>query len=281
MMEQAFRTTGTILDRIVEQKRFRLAQRMRLLPLEQLVSQVACLTESPADFASGLRIPKSLALIAEIKQASPSQGIIQPNFQPVDQARAYAAANVQAISVLTEEDYFLGSDDDLRAVHAAVRTPLLRKDFLTEIYQVYEARLMGASAVLLICAILSDDRLAALLQTARQLQLAALVEVHSLDELLRAMAVGAEMIGINNRDLHSFHVDLSTTERLAGLIPQDKTIVAESGIQTARDIARVYRAGAHAVLVGETLMRAAGNIAAPGPSAVINTIRGLLAELPG
>jgi indole-3-glycerol phosphate synthase len=275
-LNQTILTTGTILDRIVEQKRFRLTQRERKLPLETLIAQVSALTTVPADFASVLRIPKRLSLIAEIKQASPSKGIIQPDFQPVSQAIAYAAANVQAISVLTEEDFFLGSDNDLRAIHAQVSTPLLRKDFTISAYQVYEARLLGASAILLIVAILSDRQLAELHQLARSLGLAVLVEVHNLDELLRAMSAGAEIIGINNRDLHTFHVDLSTTERLAGLIPQDKTIVAESGIENARDMARVYRAGAHAVLVGETLMRAAGST-----ESVTSKIKELLAQLPG
>ncbi len=280
-MSAVYPSTGTILDRIVDQKRFRLAQRQSQQPLAQLISQVEAQRARPADFAAVLRIPKSLAIIAEIKQASPSKGIIQPNFRPVSQARAYQAAQVQAISVLTEEDYFLGSDEDLQAIHQAVSLPLLRKDFTIDAYQLYEARLLGASAILLICAILSDSQLTALLALSRQLGLSALVEVHNLEELLRAMAAGAEIIGINNRDLHTFHVDLAMTERLAGLIPQDKIIVAESGIQTARDVARVYRAGAHAVLIGETLMRAAGLAADHDEALVSRKIADLLAELPG
>ncbi len=268
--------TGTILDRIVEQKRFRLDQRHSQLSLHDLRRQAEALTDLPVDFASALRVPKSLGLIAEIKQASPSKGIIAPDFRPVEQAIAYDKAEVQAISVLTEEDFFLGSDDYLRAIHEVVKLPLLRKDFTVDPYQIYEARLLGASAILLIVAILSDDQIREFLAIARSLKLSVLVEVHSLDELMRAIDCGAQIIGINNRDLHSFHVDLTTTERLAGIIPNDRTVVSESGIVTARDMARVYRAGAHAVLVGETLMRASGSFDAVGA-----TIRELYSEMPG
>lgn len=268
--------TGTILDRIVDQKRFRLDQRQAQLSLSDLRREAELLTVLPADFASALRRPKSLGLIAEIKQASPSKGIIAPNFRPVEQAIAYAHAEVQAISILTEEDFFLGSDDHLRAIHEAVQLPLLRKDFTVDAYQIYEARLLGASAILLIVAILSDEQIREFLNIARSLHLSVLVEVHSLDELMRAIDCGAQIIGINNRDLHSFHVDLATTERLAGIIPNDRTVVAESGIVTAKDMARVYRAGAHAVLVGETLMRASGSFDSVGA-----TIRQLYSEMPG
>ncbi len=268
--------TGTILDRIAEQKRFRLEQRQAAQSFASLRSAAEALAEPPADFVAALRIPKSLGLIAEIKQASPSQGIIAPDFQPVEQARSYAAAGVQAISVLTEEDFFLGTDEHLRAVHAAVPTPLLRKDFTIDAWQIYEARLLGASAVLLIVALLDDAQLRDYLALARSLSLAALVEVHTLPELIRAIDCGAQLIGINNRDLKTFHVDLGVTERLAGIIPNDRTIVAESGISSAHDLARVYRAGAHAALIGETLMRAGSSA-----SAVAAAIRQLYAELPG
>jgi indole-3-glycerol phosphate synthase len=216
-----------------------------------------------------------LSLIAEIKKASPSKGLIQPDFNPAEQAAAYAAAGVQAISVLTEEDYFLGSDEHLKAVHAAVTVPILRKDFTVEPGQIYEARLLGASAVLLICAVLEDKELVEYLQLTHELGMQALVEIHSLPELMRALSAGAQVIGINNRDLHSFHVDLNTTERLAGLIPNDRVIVAESGITTANDLARVYRAGAHAALIGETLMRSAGS-----PESVRAKIHELFGAMP-
>lgn len=260
----AIRQTQTILDKIVEKKQQRLLERRKAQPLELLMATFDQAIKSGqlspvADFAAELRQPKTLSIIAEIKKASPSKGIIQPDFHPAEQAVAYMKAGVQAISVLTEEDYFLGSDQDLQAVHAAVPTPILRKDFIIEPGQIYEARLMGASAILLICAILDDEELGSYLELAQKLGLSVLVETHDLPELMRALAVGANIIGINNRDLRSFHVDLHTTERLAGLIPTDKIIVAESGIVTPHDMARVYRAGAQAVLIGETLMRSAGS----------------------
>lgn len=276
----AIRQTQTILDQIVARKQQRLAVRRANLPVEYLLEQLQSGRQSgklpavPA-FAAVLRQPKSLAVIAEIKKASPSKGVIQPDFQPDRQAAAYLAAGVQAVSVLTEEDYFLGSDRDLLAVRKTVPLPILRKDFVIEPGQIYEARLLGASAVLLICSLLDDQDLAEFLKIARACGLDALVEVHDLNELIRALAVGARIIGINNRDLHTFTVDLGTTERLAGLIPADRIIVAESGIATARDLARIYRAGAQAVLIGETLMRAAGSA-----TAVQSSLQDLFRDLP-
>ncbi|MDD2533455.1 MAG: indole-3-glycerol phosphate synthase TrpC [Eubacteriales bacterium] len=272
-------TTGTILDRIVDQKRFRLDQRQNTIAFEQLRRDAEALTQQPSDFAAALIKPKSLGLIAEIKQASPSKGIIAPDFRPVEQAMAYAAANVQAISVLTEEDFFLGSDEHLRAIHAAVPQPILRKDFTIDAYQIYEARLLGASAILLIVALLSNPQIREFYAQTKSLGLSVLVEVHTMEELMRALDCGVHIIGINNRDLKSFQVDLGTTERLAGVIPQDRIVVAESGIVTPRDMARVYRAGAHAVLVGETLMRASDS--ATAFDQVGSTILNLYSEMPG
>lgn len=274
------RQTQTILDEIVARKQTRLNERRK----DQPVSELQAIYEAAgsagklpqiARFTDNLKQPKTLSLIAEIKKASPSKGLIQPDFNPAEQAAAYAAAGVQAISVLTEEDYFLGSDEDLKAVHDAVPMPILRKDFTVEPGQIYEARLLGASAVLLICAVLDDKELAGYLQLTHLLGLQALVEIHNLPELMRALSADAQVIGINNRDLHSFHVDLNTTERLAGLIPNDRVIVAESGIATANDMARVYRAGAHAALIGETMMRSAGS-----PESVRAKIRELFGAMP-
>jgi len=256
--------TRSILDQIVAKKRQRLDISRTTMPMEALREQFEQTRNHDFlplihDFTAGLHQRKSLGVIAEIKKASPSKGIIQPDFHPAEQALAYADAGVQAISVLTEEDFFLGSLQDLMLVRSQVKLPLLRKDFIIEPGQIYEARLAGASAILLICALLDDQMLAEYLGLAHQLGLAALVEIHDLPELMRALAVGASLIGINNRDLRTFHVDLAVTEQLAGLIPAGRTIVAESGLMTARDVARVYRAGAHAILVGESLMRAAGS----------------------
>lgn len=272
--------TQSILDQIVAKKRQRLgicraAQSLGALREQFEQARNQNILAQVHNFTAGLHQHKSLGVVAEIKKASPSKGIIQPDFHPADQAQAYADAGVQAISVLTEEDYFSGSLQDLILVRAQVSLPLLRKDFIIEPGQIYEARLAGASAVLLICALLDDQTLAEYLDLAHQLGLAALVEIHDLPELMRALAVGASLIGINNRDLRTFHVDLTVTERLAGLIPAGRTIVAESGLMTARDVARVYRAGAHAILVGEALMRAAGS-----PDSVRQQLQVLLEELP-
>ena len=254
----AVRTTDTILDQIIARKQQRLAQRKKNQPFEQLERQLEQLNSKPADFAQALQVKGSLAIIGEIKKASPSKGLIQPDFNPARQAYAYAAAGVHAISVLTEEDYFLGSDVFLREAASRTSLPILRKDFLFDPYQIVEARILGASAVLLICAVLDSGQLRDLLKLTRSLDMQALVEVHRLDELMQALDCGADLIGINNRDLHTFQVDLSITEKLAGIIPAGKTVVSESGIASSRDMARIYRAGAHAVLVGETLMRTAG-----------------------
>ena len=266
---------AAFLEQIIARKKIRLAVCKSAASQKTIESAVTGLKTAPFNFKNALKRKNGLSIIGEIKKASPSRGLIQPDFHPVRQALAYQRAGVAAISVLTEEDFFCGSSNDLRRVAAAVSIPVLRKDFIIDPYQIYEARLLGAAAVLLICAALNDQTLRQLLQLSRDLKLTALVEVHNLEELMRALAAGAEVIGINNRDLHSFHVDLSTTDRLAGLIPGDRIIVSESGIHNAQSMARVYRAGAQAVLIGEVLMRAAGNDAQ-----VEQQIRALVQEIP-
>lgn len=216
--------------------------------------------------ALGQRTP---AIIAEVKRASPSKGVIRSDFDPVWIAQRYAAAGASALSVLTEEHFFQGHLQYLEAIRAAVSLPLLRKDFTLDPYQVVEARAWGADAVLLIAAILDDARLSELHTAARDLGLDALVEVHSEDELERVRALGASLIGVNNRDLHTFVTRLATAEWLRPLMPPGVTAVAESGIETAADIARLRRAGYQVFLVGESLMRA------PDPGVALQT---LLAE---
>jgi len=208
------------------------------------------------------------AIIAEVKKASPSRGVICADFDPVRIATTYAANGAAAISVLTEERYFQGHLDDLAAVRAAVAVPLLRKDFLFDAYQLYEARAYGADAVLLIVAILSDTLVREFLGLADELHLTALVEVHDRPELDRALRSGARLIGINNRDLRTFHTTLATTEALVPAVPSDTCVVAESGIDTVADLVRLERQGVRAFLIGEALMRAAD----PGAR-----LRGLLA----
>lgn len=195
-------------------------------------------------------------VLAEVKRASPSAGPIRAGADPVAIARAYDAAGASAISVLTDRQYFDGELAFLAPVHAAVGVPVLRKDFLVDPFQVAEAAAFGADAILLIVAALTPDLLIELLNEARDQRLDALVEVHSLAELDVAMAAGAQLLGVNHRNLATFHVDMSLTEQIARLVPPSTVLVAESGIKTADDVRRMGDAGAHAVLVGETLMRA-------------------------
>jgi indole-3-glycerol phosphate synthase len=196
------------------------------------------------------------AIIAEVKKASPSKGVIRADFDPVRIATRYAESGAAAISVLTEERYFQGHLDYLAAIRRAVDVPLLRKDFLFDPYQLYEARAYGADAVLLIVAILPDALLQELLWLADELNLSALVEIHDQPELERAARSGARLLGINNRDLRTFHTTLATTEDLLPAVPRDALVVAESGIDTTADIQRLERKGVRAFLIGEAFMRA-------------------------
>jgi len=246
---------ATILDKIVADTRRTLADRMQAVPERVLRDRLAS-APPVRDFAAALRGP-GVSVIAEFKRASPSQGVIREGADPAGIARLYAAGGAAAMSVLTEPDHFRGSLDDLAAVRAAVDLPVLRKDFIVEAYQLLEARAAGANAVLLIAAILDDDDLQHLLGEAHMLDLAPLVEVHNQAELDRVLATDAAVIGINNRDLTTFTVDLATSERLVTANDlTDRVVVSESGIATADDISRLARAGVDAVLVGTTLMRA-------------------------
>lgn len=198
---------------------------------------------------------QTLSLIAEVKRASPSVGLIAEDFDPVKIATRYEAAGADAISVLTDEKFFQGHLDHLRVVREAVGLPVLRKDFVLDETQIYEASLAGADAILLIVAALDQDQLVALLDVANACQLDALVEVHTLEEMDRALETDARIIGINNRNLDTFEVDLETTETLSEQVPPGIVLVSESGIRTAEDSRRLRACGAEAILVGETLMR--------------------------
>ncbi|GIW08466.1 MAG: indole-3-glycerol phosphate synthase [Dehalococcoidia bacterium] len=243
------------LTRIVADRRADLALSMARTPLAAL--EATCAALPPArDFASPFRRP-GVQLIAEIKRTSPAKGSLSPAADPVALARAYVAGGAVAISVLTEPRHFHGSLDDLAAVRRAVpETPLLRKDFLIDPYQVWEARAAGADAVLVIVAIVDDALLAALLEAARAAGVAALVEVHSADEAARAVAAGAAIIGINNRNLRTFETDLHTTERLRPLIPADRVVLSLSAIASEDDVRKLIDWRVDGMLVGETLMRA-------------------------
>jgi len=198
---------------------------------------------------------EQLAVIAEIKKASPSAGVIAESFDPVEIGKNYERAGANAISVLTDTKFFQGSLEHLRNVRGAVSLPLLRKDFIWDRAQIAEAAANGADAILLIVAAVTQDQLVRLLKVAKEYRLNALVEVHSVDELQRALEAGAEIVGINNRDLTTFDVDLAVTEKICREVPDDITLVSESGIRTVTDVARVKACGVDAILVGEGLMR--------------------------
>lgn len=247
----------TILDEIAAKTRERVARNREVLPLDAL--RELCAQGAPADgvaFVAALRAP-GLRFICEIKKASPSKGIIDPDFDYLAIARAYAAAGADAISCLTEPHWFLGSDDIFRAVRGTVSTPLLRKDFTVDAYQLYQAKALGANAVLLICAILDTRTIAQYLEICDTLGLAALVETHNGAEIDSAVSAGAALIGVNNRNLKDFSVDFSNAARLRDRIPPEAVYVAESGVHTPADVAALRAIGADAVLMGETLMRAA------------------------
>jgi len=252
------RASGGILDKIVRAKVQRLEEAKRGTPIEELARDAARRASSRAatSMAAALRSREPINIIAEIKRRSPSKGVIREDFNPEWIAERYSRSGAAAISVLTEEDFFEGSLEHLRAVRACVELPLLRKDFVFDEYQLHEALNAGADAVLLIVAILEDVLLARLISRARELGLDALVEVHSADEMQRAIGAGASIIGINNRDLTTFNVDLKTSIELARLAPQDAILVSESGINTGDDIRRLREAGFSAFLVGEHLMHA-------------------------
>ena len=243
-----------ILDDIVRDKRADVTRSKATVPLTAL-QQRPLFHAQRQPFRDALEA-RPRAIIAEVKKASPSRGVIRADFDPVQIARSYARGGAAAVSVLTEERYFQGHLDHLAAIRVAVDLPLLRKDFMVDAYQLYEARAFGADAVLLIVAILADAQLQELLWLADELNLAALVEVHDGDELERAARSGARLVGINNRDLRTFHTSLETTERLLPLVPAEAFVVAESGIETVVDIERLERLGVSAFLIGEALMRA-------------------------
>jgi indole-3-glycerol phosphate synthase len=247
-----FVKTDTILDKILAKKAEALPVNPATLTWVKEQSQAA----APAqDFSAALR-RETVTLIAEVKKASPSKGVLIKNFDPVVIGGLYAENGAAAISVLTDEPFFQGHLDYLIAVRESVNVPVLRKDFIIDSFQVYEARTAGADAVLLIVAALEDQQLADLQSLIRELGMAALVEVHNEAEMERALKIGAALIGVNNRDLKTFHEDLDITARLAKLVSPDVTLVAESAIRSVDDVRRMGEYGAHAVLVGESLMKA-------------------------
>lgn len=252
-----------ILDRIVQTKRREVAQAKERTSLESLRDQAAAMPRC-RNFHRAMTAPPAnlVNLIAEVKKASPSAGVIRPDFDPVAIARDYEAAGASALSVLTDETYFQGCLEYISQVKQEVRLPVLRKDFLIDPYQVYEARVAGADAVLLIAACLKPAEMMDMLILATQLTLTSLIEVHDADELMQVRSLvgfpqaNYVLLGINNRDLTTFKVDLGTTLRLAELVDDPRTLVSESGIHDREDVRRLRQAGVQSILVGESLMRA-------------------------
>jgi indole-3-glycerol phosphate synthase len=244
----------TILDKIVATKRGEIERARALVPIEQLRAQAQ---NAPAvrDFFGALAAGGPIKLIAEVKKASPSQGVIRQDFDPVAIARTYEAHGASCLSVLTDEHYFQGSLEYLRQVRQAVSIPVLRKDFILDSYQLVEARVAGADAVLLIAECLDDCNLRKLHNEAIELGMTPLVEFYEPANLERVLAAGAQLIGVNNRDLKTFAVDLGHTIRLREQVPLDCVLVGESGIHTRADALRLQAAGVDAMLVGESLMR--------------------------
>jgi indole-3-glycerol phosphate synthase len=244
----------TILDQIVDHKRKEIAQARSRRPVSEVI---AAMKDAPAvrDFVGALRGAVDVALIAEVKKASPSAGLIRADFDAVRIARTYADHGAAAISVLTDESYFQGHLDYLRNVRASVPVPVLRKDFLLDPYQVYEARAAGADAVLLIAECLDDATMAELFALTAELGMASLVELYEPENLERVLRLGPSLVGVNNRNLKTFVTDLGHSLRLRPRVPADVAFVSESGIRTRADVERLRGAGVNAMLVGETLMR--------------------------
>ncbi len=257
---------GNILEKIAARTRERVEAEKREVPLAQMAERAraaaaAELAASPDGafafpFEAALRSP-GMSFICEVKKASPSKGLISPEFDPVAIAREYEAAGAAAVSCLTEPFWFQGADEFLTSIAAAVSIPVLRKDFVVDEYMVYQARAIGASAVLLICSILNDEQLKAYIALAHELGLTALVEAYEPEEVPRAIAAGARVVGVNNRDLRTFEVDFGRSIDLRPMVGPERVFVSESGVETRGDVARLEAAGVDAVLIGETLMRSA------------------------
>lgn len=249
-----------ILDEIAGKTRERIGQEKQQISLAMVKEKIRQQEElekirgRKISFLDALR-REGMSYICEVKKASPSKGLIAPHFPYLEIAKEYEAAGASAISCLTEPFYFQGADQYLQEIAEAVQIPVLRKDFTVDEYMIYQARAFGASAVLLICAILDDSELAAYRQLAEELGLDALVEAHDETEVERALRAGAKIVGVNNRDLRTFQVDMANSIRLRNLAPEDVVFVSESGIRTADDIRRLYSNQVDAVLIGETLMR--------------------------
>ncbi|MBM3249333.1 MAG: indole-3-glycerol phosphate synthase TrpC [Candidatus Omnitrophica bacterium] len=244
------------LKEVIAKKKEKIVLAKQSLPEEQL-KMIAQGAEPARPFLQAINKPRQISLIAEIKKASPSKGVIRQDFNLQQIASVYQELGVQAVSVLTEEDYFQGNLSYINEVKKTVTCPVLRKDFIIDPYQVYESRYFGADAVLLIADILTQDEISAFLEIAKALKMDCLVEVHTEKELKKILKLkDASLIGVNNRDLHTFEVDIKTTEKLFPLVPKDRVVVVESGIKTHQDVLFLKILGVSAVLIGEAFMEA-------------------------
>jgi indole-3-glycerol phosphate synthase len=255
-MESSSRSKN-ILERIVEARRASVAHRKRVLPDVALKLAVEKKVAPPRDFPAALARAGKINIISELKKASPSRGVIREEYAPAVLAASLEEAGAAALSVLTEEDFFSGSLGDLKEASRVTKIPILRKDFIVDVWQVWETRAAGADSFLLIAAVLNDAELRELLELGRALKMEALVEVHSREELERVLHAGARIIGVNNRDLRDFQVHLETSLGLAEAIPEECIAVSESGLRTHDDLARLQRAGFDAFLIGEQVMQSA------------------------
>ena len=247
-----------ILEKIAERTKLRVAHYKQKISLDEIKQQALSLPRGNFTFEVALR-KAGLSFICECKKASPSKGLIAENFPYLEIAKAYDAAGVDAVSILTEPEFFLGDDKFLSEISAQFSIPCLRKDFVVDDYMIYQAKVLGASAALLICAILDDKQLKIFIATCDALGLSALVEAHDEREIKRAINCGARIIGVNNRNLKDFSVDMDNAKRLRAMVPPEIIFVSESGVKSADDIKKIRELGADAVLIGEVLMRAADN----------------------
>lgn len=244
----------TILDQLAHHAKERVAEAKKKIPLDEIKRQAMSLPKGIFTFENALK-KDDVSFICECKKASPSKGLIAPDFSYLQIAKEYEEAGADCISVLTEPKWFLGSDKYLMEIAQIVSVPCLRKDFTVDEYMIYEAKLLGASAVLLICSILTENQIKEYISICDILGLSALVEVHDENEVVTALRAGARIIGVNNRNLKDFSVDTDNSCRLRRMIPQNVLFVAESGIRSSEDVAKHRKIGANAVLIGETLMR--------------------------
>lgn len=259
----------TILDQLAEYARERTEQAKLKIPLKEIKRQAFSLPQGSFAFENALK-DTGISFICECKKASPSKGLIVSDFPYLQIAKEYEAAGADCISVLTEPKWFLGSDVYLKEIVSVVSIPCLRKDFTVDEYMIYEAKVLGASAVLLICSILSEEQIKSYISICDELGLSALVESHDEIEVQTALDAGARIIGVNNRNLKDFSVDTDNSRRLRELIPRDVVFVSESGVSSAEDVGKLREIGADAVLIGETLMRA------PDKKAKLDELRGVI-----